>query len=129
MGCSEGDDTPHDTGDGGSAGTSQGEAMPDCVRQIVEAKCQRCHGDPLTNGAPAPFFTATDFQAQYFDTEFKWWEISAERVDADTMPMVALNDSPNPPNPPIEPLTPGEKATLLDWLERGAPAAGSGVCP
>jgi hypothetical protein len=122
-----------DTSDGGSpAGGSGGEAslpIPSCVLEVVQSKCQRCHGDPLANGAPVPFLTVDDFQSRYFETDLKWWEVSVDRVRADVMPFVALNDLPNPPMPPVEPLTADEKATLLGWLERGALADDADACP
>jgi len=125
-----------DTSDGGSAGTSgdgnggeQALALPSCVLQVVHDKCQRCHGNPLRHGAPVAFFTVNDFQAQYFDSEFKWWEVAADRVDAGSMPFVSLNNAATPPMPPVEPLTPTEKTTLLDWLKAGALPDDGSACP
>lgn len=138
LGCSDGNQTPErrggplpDTSNGGSAdpGTGDQGAIPGCVLKVVQDKCQRCHGDPLTNGAPVPFLTTNDFQARYYESDFKWWEVSVDRVGSDVMPFVALNDLPNPPKPPVEPLTEDEKTTLLGWLERGALADDSDACP
>jgi hypothetical protein len=121
-----------DTSDGGSEGMSGGDApgaIPGCVLDVIENKCQRCHGDPRKHEAPVAFFTVNDFQARYFQTAAKWWEVAAERVEADVMPFVALNDPPNPVMPPVEPLTPDEKVTLLAWLKAGALPDAGNVCP
>ena len=135
LGCSGGDTTLErrggplpDASSGGSAGASgegsagdaSASAIPPCVLDVIVAKCQRCHGDPRQNGAPVSFFTVDDFQAPYFDTKFKWWEIAIDRVESDVMPFVALNDPPTNLMPPVQPLTAEEKATLLAWLRAGA---------
>lgn len=96
---------------------------------VVQAKCQRCHGDPITNSAPVPFLTYDDFQAQYYETELKWWEIAVGMVDRDAMPYVALNDNPSLEGGTVEPLTVEEKATLLGWLQQGALPEGGTDCP
>jgi hypothetical protein len=96
---------------------------------VVQAKCQRCHGDPITNSAPVPFLTYEHFQAQYYDTELKWWEVAVGMVERDVMPFVALNENPSLEGPPVEPLTAEEKATLLGWLKQGALPEGGTDCP
>lgn len=103
-------------------------AIPGCVLQVIQDKCQRCHGDPLQHGAPAPFFTVDDFQARYFNSDSKWWQIAAQQVEDNAMPFVALNALPEPIMPPVEPLTADEKATLLGWLKAGALPARDGEC-
>jgi hypothetical protein len=113
-----------------SAGGAGGTAVPLCAAlDVVRAKCQRCHGEPRQNGAPISFLTAADFQGQYFETQFKWWEVAADRVDTGAMPFVALNDPPTSLMPPVEPLTATEKATLLGWLKQGAKTEGGTDCP
>jgi hypothetical protein len=122
-----------DTSFGGSEGTpGDGDAagaIPGCVLDVIESKCQRCHGDPLQHGAPVAFFTADDFQAQYFASEFTWSEIAADRVADDSMPLLALNHGPDPIMPPVEPLTADEKTTLLAWLRAGALSEADASCP
>jgi hypothetical protein len=95
---------------------------------VVQAKCQRCHGDPITNSAPVPLLTYDDFQAQYYETEFKWWQIAVGMVERDVMPFVALNDNPSLEGGTVEPLTVDEKATLLGWLKQGALPEGGTDC-
>lgn len=134
VGCSSDDSTEPDTSGGGSAGTSGGggsgdSAIPSCVLTIVQDKCQRCHGEPLKHGAPVAFFTVNDFQAPYFESDLKWSEVAADRVEDGTMPYVALNKLPDPIMPPVEPLTADEKTTLLDWLEAGALPESDTDCP
>lgn len=115
---------------GGGAGAGAADLIRFCdALVVVRTKCQRCHGDPLANGAPVPFVAYEDFQAQYYDTEFKWWEIAVGMVERDKMPYVALNEPPTSLMPPVEPLTPDEKATLMGWLEQGALPEGGTDCP
>lgn len=104
-------------------------AIPACVLQVIEDKCQRCHGDPLQHGAPVAFLTVDDFQARYFDSDSKWWQVAAQQVESDAMPFVVLNTLPDPIMPPVEPLTPDEKATLLGWLKAGAMGNDDASCP
>ena len=129
--CSGDDSAADDPSDGGGAGTSSGGggAIPGCVLQVIQDKCQRCHGDPLQHGAPVAFFTVDDFQARYFESDSKWWQIAAAQVEDDSMPFMALNNLPEPIMPPVEPLTADEKATLLGWLKAGAMAGDVSSCP
>jgi hypothetical protein len=80
----------------------------------------------LQHGAPVALLTVDDFQARYFDSDSKWWEVAAQQVESDAMPFVVLNTLPEPIMPPVEPLTADEKATLLGWLKAGALPAGDG---
>jgi hypothetical protein len=83
----------------------------------------------LQNKAPVPFLTYEDFQASYFDSGFKWWEIAVGAVERDGMPYVGLNGPPTNLKPPVEPLTVDEKSTLLGWLKEGALPEGGTDCP
>jgi hypothetical protein len=115
----------------GAGGASDAApAIPFCAAlTVIRAKCQRCHQDPPQNGAPAPFLTYEDTQGQYFDSEFKFFELMLLDVDKGFMPLVALNDPPTSLMPPVEPLTADEKTTLLGWLEQGARPEGGTDCP
>ena len=130
----EGGPVPTPTGDGGSADAggapaTSGEPIPFCdALTVIRAKCQRCHGDPLQHGAPVPFLTYEDTQAQYYVTDQKWFEIMVKVVGNGSMPYVALNDPPASVTPPVEPLTADEKATLLGWLQQGAKPEGGTDC-
>jgi hypothetical protein len=96
---------------------------------VVRAKCQRCHRDPLQNGAPVPFLTYSDFFAPYGASGTTFGEAAVRAVENDMMPYVVLNDGPNPIMPPVEPLTAAEKATLLGWLKQGLKPEGGTDCP
>lgn len=128
VGGSEGSggSAPSDAGAGGA-----GEVPVEfcAALNVVRAKCQRCHGDPQQNGAPVAFLTVDDFQEPYFNTEFKWWEIAADRVEKDAMPYVELNDPPTSLMPQVERLTVDEKSTLVGWLKQGALPEGGTDCP
>jgi hypothetical protein len=125
--------TPVPEGDGGrtnDGAAGNGGAVLFCnALVVIRDKCQRCHGDPVRNGAPVSFVTYPDTQEPYFTTDKKWWEVMLASVDEDVMPYVVLNDGPNPIKPPVEPLNMDEKATLLGWLEQGAKPEGGTVCP
>ena len=125
-------DTNRAGGDGtvAAGGANSGAEVPFCdALEVVRSKCQRCHGDPLENAAPAPFLTYEDTQAQYYDTERKYSDVMLSAVDRDIMPYVSLNEGPSPIAPPVEPLTTDEKTTLLGWLKQGALPAGGTDCP
>lgn len=129
-----GGDLPDTNGAGGegtaAGGADSGVEVAFCdALEVVRAKCQRCHGDPLENSAPVPFLTYEDTQAQYYDTDRKYADVMLSAVERDIMPYVSLNDGPTPIMPPVEPLTAGEKATLLGWLKQGALPAGGTDCP
>lgn len=112
------------------AGGAPDVLIPFCdALVVVQAKCQRCHGDPITNSAPVAFLTHEDFHAPYFDTEQKWWEVAINMVANDLMPYVALNGNEFLEGPPVEALTVEEKATLLGWLQQGALPEGGTECP
>lgn len=126
---------PDTNGTGGegvaaAGGADSGAEVAFCdALEVVRAKCQRCHGDPLENAAPAPFLTYEDTQAPYYDTDRKYADVMLSAVERDIMPYVSLNEGPTPIMPPVEPLTVGEKATLLGWLKQGALPTGGTDCP
>jgi hypothetical protein len=137
IGCSSdaklerrGGPLPDPEGNDAAGGADSGPPIPFCAAlTVIRAKCQRCHQDPPQNGAPAPFLTYADTQAQYFNTEFKYSDLMLDDVAKDFMPLVALNDPPTNLMPPVEPLTADEKATLLGWLKQGAKPEGGTDCP
>ena len=119
SGCSSDPGSESNPASGGNTGVV-GRPIPSCVLKVIEDKCQRCHGNPLQHAAPVAFFSVDDFQAQYYNSSSKWWEIAADQVQKDQMPFVALNAPPTSVMPPVEPLTPHEKTILLEWLLGGA---------
>lgn len=80
------------------------------VLPILEARCQRCHTDPQENGAPFSLLTYDDTQDE------NRYEHMGEAVDRDFMPPLWLEV-----DPPVERLSCSEKATLLAWVDQGAP--------
>jgi len=112
-----------------SGGSANGDAVKWCdALAVIKAKCQRCHQDPLQNGAPMPLLTYDDTQATWSSTQAVH-DVMLDVVDRGIMPYVTLNDPPNSLMPPVEPLTSTEKATLLGWLKQGALPAGGTACP
>ncbi len=96
---------------------------------VVRDKCQRCHGDPLQNGAPVPFLTYEDTQGSYYDDATrKWWQAMEMSVATNFMPFTGFNDPPTSLMPPVVPLTAEERATLLGWLTQGALPEGGTDC-
>ncbi len=125
----ESDDGAGSNAAGAGGGASAPRAITFCEAfAVIRAKCQRCHRDPTVNGAPVPFLTYEDTQAQYYDSNFKWSEVMVGVIERDFMPYVALNGSPGLVGGPVEPLTPDEKATLLGWLREGALPEGGTDC-
>lgn len=123
---------------GGAAGVESGGAgevvEPPAVAfcdalAVVRDKCQRCHTEPLKNGAPVPFLTFEDFQAPYGSSGSTYGEVAIRAVEQDVMPYVALNEPPSNIMPPVEPLTVEEKDTLLTWLKQGRQPVGGTDCP
>jgi uncharacterized membrane protein len=90
---------------------------------VIQAKCVRCHSDPPQHGAP---FALTDYAATQEpaptskDPERTRADRMLSAVASDFMPDTALALEP-----PVEALTCEEKATLLAWLDAGAPAPAS----
>lgn len=113
---------------GGGDGVEQPIAFCDAL-QVIRAKCQRCHGDPIRNGAPVAFLDFDDLHAPYYDSDLQWWQVATGMVERDAMPYVALNDSPALEGGTVLPLTVEEKATLLGWLQQGALPEGGTDCP
>lgn len=114
----------------GAAGAGEGGGVPYCDALVVlEAKCQRCHGEPLKNGAPVAFLGFEVFSQLYSPTStVTWREAALDVVERDAMPYVALNNPPTSLMPPVEPLTDDEKSTLLGWLKQGAKPEGGTDC-
>lgn len=110
--------------DAAAGGAQAGDdGSPDwCAAQpIVEAKCQRCHDDPPTHGAPFSLVSYED--TQYVSASGRSRLAAIEKVVGDgTMPASFIRLEP-----PVEPLDDAEKELLLAWCRagaRGEPAAG-----
>lgn len=127
----EGGPLPGEPGEGGRDGNGDAEPVPFCAAfEVVAAKCQRCHGEPLQFGAPVPFLSVEDFHRPYGSSStLEYWDVAIDQVESDQMPYVGVNEPPTSAMPPVESLTADEKATLLGWLKQGATAEGGTDCP
>lgn len=86
--------------------------IPCAPAAVLKNVCQHCHTNPLQHGAPFPFVTYSDTQAELDGHPLWYW---MERVvSQDIMPL-----------PPVE-IGDDEKATLLAWLRAGAPPRAAG---
>ena len=104
--------TPRD-----DARVSHGEAGEFCAAfAVIQDKCVRCHSDPPANGAP---FALDSYEATQVPSR-DGKTIRADRmgavIESGFMPLTSLRL-----DPPVESLSCEEKATILAWVERGAP--------
>jgi len=87
-----------------------------CAAQVViQAKCQRCHGEPTEYGAPFSLLTYADTQVVDRKGSPRYEKMKAA-LEAEYMPPQFLELSP-----PVEALTESESATLLAWLSAQPP--------
>jgi hypothetical protein len=94
-----------------------GTELPCDVAQILETRCESCHGNPPTPG-PISLITLADLKATSTMGGFVYQRVQI-RVDNNTMP---------PSWGTTGQLTSEEKATLSSWLAAGAPGSNN-VCP
>jgi hypothetical protein len=90
--------------------------LPCEVAAVIQARCAGCHGVPPMFGAPMPLAGAADFQATARDGRTPVWQMAKTRISTDTMPPRSAT-----------PLSPTERATLMAWIDQGAPAAAAGT--
>jgi hypothetical protein len=93
------------------------------VREVLSAKCQRCHVGTGLFGAPFPLVTYDDTQVYLASLEKRRWQLMANMVEQDQMPP---EDSQLEP-PPAK-LTAGEKDVLMTWFAEGALLVGGEDC-
>lgn len=107
------------TGDAGALVQSE----PDwcSARVVLQAKCQRCHGDPAANGAPFALLTYADTQVVDRKGAPRYEKIKAA-LESEYMPPLFLELMPA-----VEPLSASERATLLTWLS-GEPPLDASQC-
>lgn len=84
------------------------DTIPCAPRLVLQSVCQRCHRRPPIRGAPFPLVTRSDIVRRTSDGEIR--ELMIEQLTARRMPL-----SP-------ETIDEASRATLLAWLEDGAPA-------
>jgi hypothetical protein len=92
------------------------------VEPVIQSKCQRCHTDPLANGAPFALLGYED--TQVIDKQGK---SRAQRMRAAIaegfMPATFVKLTP-----PVEKLGEDERSNLLQWLDAGAPLGDDSAC-
>jgi hypothetical protein len=93
-------------------------SLPCAVAAVLAARCQSCHQSPALFGAPMPLLTWADTQAIPPKDTVPAWQAIKTKVSAGLMP---------PGASPSGAMTADEKATLMAWVEAGAPK-GTGVC-
>lgn len=110
-----GDDIDDGAADDGGA-TMAG--IPCDVREVLQAHCVSCHDEPPVYGAPMALLSAADFaSAAVSDPGRVVHELAGERVRDEDRPM-----------PPNGGLSESERATLLAWLDAGAPEDPGAAC-
>lgn len=96
--------------------------IPCPVQVVLQAKCWRCHGEPLQNSAPVQLLTWDQIQAP-LGTQAHVYEAMGRMIELGGMPPVSGTFIPA-----VEPLLDSERAVLLDWVAQGAPP-GDQACP
>jgi hypothetical protein len=94
------------------------EAQP-----ILVAKCGRCHGEPLANGAPFTLVSHADTQ-QTDSRGRPRYDRMYSAIDTGFMPATFVKL-----DPPVEALSDTERQQLLDWLAADAPSGDTSACP
>jgi len=96
---------------------SQAEAGGFCdAFAVMEQKCLHCHGNPTANGAPFRLDSYEATQVRSRDGKSVRSDRMRAVIASGYMPPVKLSV-----DPPVEPLSCEERATLLAWLDDGAP--------
>ena len=99
------------------AHVSEAEAGDFCdAFAVMQEKCVRCHGSPPVHGAPFSLDSYDATQVPSHDGKTIRADRMREVIDSGFMPLTSLSL-----DPPVEPLTCEEKATILEWIDRGAP--------
>ena len=108
-------------GAGGATSTPPASGQLPCdVSSIISSHCLLCHTNPPQFTAPMPLLTWANFHAQGVRTQDQLvYQLVGVRIQSTGAPM------PPAPNPK---LSDTEKATLLSWINAGAPPAASGGC-
>ncbi len=73
------------------------------IKPIIDAKCNSCHGNPLSGGAPIPLVT-------YFDVKAAGDDGSLKKTVIDGMPVMPYGGSPLPKE---------EQDKISCWLNNG----------
>src|SRR5262249_15607989 len=112
----------------GVAGVGGGDAgpMPCEVQNVVQARCQNCHGAQLIGGAPMHLMTVADFQRDY--TLQTTPGMQGQSMKVHQIANMRINRTHGvPPMPQGVGLQGTELAMLTNWLTSGAPAGSACV--
>jgi mono/diheme cytochrome c family protein len=90
------------------------DAIPCGPRLVLQTVCQRCHQRPPIRGAPFPLVTRSNIVRIGPDGEIRLLMI--QQLETKRMPLVP------------ETIEDDARATLLEWLHAGAPAASPSSC-
>jgi hypothetical protein len=106
----------------GGAGAPLEAELPCDVDDVLQRACRTCHGAPPAEGVPLSLVTYADLRAPFTELplydDAPVWKVMGNVVSASLMP-----------EPPAR-LDSTDRATLLDWVAHGAPAATEGQrCP
>jgi uncharacterized membrane protein len=105
-----------------SAGADSG-ALGWCdVEPLLQSKCQRCHTDPPSHGAPFSLVSYADTQVLDKQGNSRATHMR-DMIAQGTMPATFVKLTP-----PVEPLSDDERTTLLAWLDAGAPLGDDSAC-
>lgn len=107
-----------------SAGASALESASWCeVQAVLQSKCQRCHGEAPSHGAPFSLVTFEDTQRLDSKGTARYERI-ASALEAEYMPpnFIVLE-------PPVEPLASDERNLVLAWIRGGARETRTASCP
>jgi hypothetical protein len=113
--------TNDDTNTAGAGALVHNESDWCAAHVVLQAKCQRCHAEPLENGAPFPLLTYADTQLVDGKGTPRHEKMKAA-LESDYMPPLFLQLTPA-----VEPLSPSERTTLLTWLS-GQPPLDASDC-
>ncbi|HEX5100260.1 MAG TPA: hypothetical protein VFV94_12205 [Polyangiaceae bacterium] len=83
---------------------------------VIREKCVRCHGSPPSHGAPFSLDSYDATQVPSHDGKTIRADRMGQVIASGFMPLTSLRL-----DPPVEPLSCEEKATILEWVGRGAP--------
>ena len=82
--------------------------IPCAPRAVLQNVCQQCHGRPTKNGAPFPIQRMNDILSTHSGEVVR--QDMIDELNANLMPLAPVT------------ITVEDKATLLNWLNAGAPA-------
>lgn len=103
-----------------AAAEAGGAYFPCDVQAVLVAKCHTCHSNPPRNAeVPFPLTEYAHVQRDY-GGGVRIYQLMRAAIASDFMPLAGS---------PTGPLTAEQKATMLRWLDDGAPPASQPCAP